>query len=176
MTEMSLAPLLYAVVAALAMLLSVGAAMVLMAALAPEFRRGIEGYMGQEGGVSLLAGLAVMAHVGLLVLVLLPRGPLGLAASGVLLSGMVGLQVLGLSAVALRLGRRILLLREASSLPSELACLLVGTPILLLTTFVPLFGWLVMSYAVILGLGATVRGLVDAALKGRRSHPVGISG
>lgn len=166
MDGLQLAPLLYAVVAAVASVVSLTAAIVLLAAATGEFRARIDRYLGQEGGISLVAGLAALAHGAVGALLLAPWGRLGLAAIGVLGAATLGLILVGLSALSIRAGRRVGAMRASGEPFSDLAAVLVGAPLLALTGFVPLFGWVVLSYAAVVGLGATLRALLEHALEG----------
>lgn len=78
----------------------------------------------------------------------------------------------GLAAIAGEVGRRVLALGERAD-PSPLSRLVTGTVVLFVTAVIPIFGWLVLTGALLVGIGAFLETAVSDYRPTRRRMPSG---
>lgn len=145
------------------------AAMTLIAAAAP-------GLMGRERRTAragmrrcFLWGVVFTLNCVLLAAALARvDGALGNVLALTILVGLLVVSLAGLGAIATEVGQRVLGLadREAAS---DLARLATGTTVLFAVAVIPVFGWLVLTGAVLTGIGAFLEVAVDDTRPSRRA-------
>ncbi len=98
-------------------------------------------------------------------------GAVGNVLALTILVGLLVVSLAGLGAIATEVGHRVLLLadREAAS---DLARLAVGTTVLFTVAVIPVFGWLVLTGAVLTGIGAFLDVAVEDTRPTRRPEPL----
>jgi hypothetical protein len=101
--------------------------------------------------VSFLVGLPVVVVLALLLAVTIDPPATRLLAL-VLLAISLGALAVGFAGSALEIGRRLLLQEDPTA--TDLRCLVVGFPVLVLFSCLPIFGWVFGIFYVLGGLGA----------------------
>ncbi len=146
------------------------AAMVLIAAAAPGLV-GRERRAARSGMRRCFVWGVVFALNAVLVAAFLAKvdGAVGnVLALGVLV-GLLVVSLAGLGAIATEVGHRVLLLADRED-ASDLTRLAAGTTTLFLVAVIPVFGWLVLTGAVLTGIGAFLDVAVEDTGAARRAE------
>lgn len=126
----------------------------------------VERNPGLSGAVGLLTAIAVVPVAALLALSIIGI-PLIVVELAALFAGIW----IGQGAVALLIGRRLFEMSRPNASPAPLVALIVGLAVLSAVEAIPVAGWILIPIVWLVGLGATILGIVSET-SFQRSIPV----
>jgi hypothetical protein len=137
------------------------AAMTLLTAAAPGFVRREREAARRGMRQCFLWGSVFVTNVVLVAALLaLADGVIGRVLALALMVGLLVVGLAGQAAITIEVGRRVLTLGERDE-ASVLLRLTTGTVILFFTAVIPVFGWLVFTSALLVGIGAFLETAVE---------------
>ncbi len=149
------------------------AAMTLITAAAPGFVRRERDAARRGMRHCFLWGSVFVINVVLVAALLaLVDGAIGRVLALALMVGLLVVTLAGQAAIAVEVGRRVLALSDRDE-SSVLLRLTTGTVVLFLTAVIPVFGWLVFTSALLVGIGAFLDTAVEDYRPTRRKRPAG---
>lgn len=157
----------------LAVMVSSMGAMTLISAAAPGFLRR-ERTAARRGlrRCFLWGAVFVVNCVLIAALLALLDGVVGTVLALVVMVGLLVVSLAGLAAVSCEVGRRVLALGEKND-GSVLTQLLTGTAVIFITAVIPVFGWLVFTGGLLVGIGAFLDTAVEDYRPTRRPATAG---
>jgi hypothetical protein len=134
--------------------------MILLLATAPGFAARVRHTLAERREVTYLWGFCFLVAVVLAIYLLSQLGPAGFLGGLVLGGGALAVALMGGAALAVELGGKIGRLHGGHEL-TDLAALVVGGSVMIGSTLIPVFGWVLLGYFLSRGVEAVLRTLVS---------------